>query len=443
MCLFPLPPRQSRIIVEAIVSYPEVLEEVIIAAAFLSAQNPFILPPGKEMDARKAHHGFRDPAGDFASFLKIFRLHKDAKNRARFCEVSFLDERVMAEIANIKDQLEMVVSDMGIPVLSGGSTDDYLCCIASGMIQFVCVHDGIHPGSCMYREEPQYIVAGEIVRTSRMYAMSVSPLSKALLARIDENLVAKLSGPGKGKGKRGGEDKRREASGASGRDGAGGRDGGRGVRNNKGIAASSTPASGIPATGRPPAGSGAVKPEGVTFGGEFFEIKKIKGKKQLDLPWVQLGKALASVDLTGSFTAQVAGLRGKILFGSHELLAGEKMDLIIRIATTFNLEQAGENDWPRKQNFVFADNPVELLHNLQWLFRVTVAKQKSKELGFICLFTDGKGQYWFKCSRGFHTALNESIASLESLIDEIPDNMEARDKERINSLYRKLNSFFS
>jgi len=172
MCLFPLPPRQSRIIVEAIVNYPEVLEEVIIAAAFLSAQNPFILPPGKEMDARKAHHGFRDPAGDFASFLKIFRLHKDAKNRARFCEVSFLDERVMAEISNIKDQLEMVVSDMGIPVLSGGSIDDYLCCIASGMIQFVCVHDGrdtfrslttewiqIHPGSCMYREEPQYIVA--------------------------------------------------------------------------------------------------------------------------------------------------------------------------------------------------------------------------------------------------------------------------------------------
>ncbi len=447
MCLFPLPPRQSRIIVESIVNYPEVLEKVIIAAAFLSAQKPFILPPGKEMDARKAHHGFRDPAGDFASFLKIFSLHKDAKNRARFCEVSFLDERIMAEISNIKDQLEMVVSDMGIPVLSGGSTDDYLCCIASGMIQFVCVHDGrdtfrslttewiqIHPGSCMYREEPQYIVAGEIVRTSRMYAMSVSPLSRTLLARIDENLVAKLSGSGKGKGKRGVEDKRRETTGASGRDGADGRDGsGRGVKGAKSAAVS----------GNFGAASAVAKIEGVTFGGEFFEIKKNKGKKQLDLPWVQLGKALSSADLSSSFTAQVAGLRGKILFGSHELLAGEKMDLIIRIATTFNLEQAGENDWPRRKNFVFADNPEELLRNLQWLFRVTVAKQKSKELGFICLFTDGKGQYWFKCSRGFHTALNESIASLEALIDEIPDNMEEKNKERINSLYRKLNSFFS
>ena len=71
MCQFPLPPRQSRIIVEAILNWPSVVEDVIVAAAFLSAQSPFILPPGKEMDARKAHHGFRDPAGDFASFLIV------------------------------------------------------------------------------------------------------------------------------------------------------------------------------------------------------------------------------------------------------------------------------------------------------------------------------------------------------------------------------------
>jgi hypothetical protein len=73
---------------------------------------------------------------------------------------------------------------------------------------------------------------------------------------------------------------------------------------------------------------------------------------------------------------------------------------------------------------------------------VTVAKDKSKELGFICLFTDGAGQYWFKCSRGFHTALNESIASLEALIDETADTLDASSKETVNTLYRKLNSFF-
>lgn len=439
MCLFPLPPRQSRMIVEAIRNYPSVIEEVLIAAAFLSAHSPFILPPGKEMDARKAHHGFRDPAGDFASFLMIFRMHKMAKNRLKFCEISYLDERVMAEISNIKEQLEMVVSDMGIPVLSGGSLDDYLCSVGSGMIQFVCVRDGresfrsltaeriqIHPGSCMYREEPQFIVAGEIVRTSRMYAMSVSPLSRSLLARIDERLVERLAGPGKGKPK--GKDERQ-------RDGVRPSEAGKNVRASQDSAGKN----GAPAKG----GKAAEKADTVTIGGESFEVAKIKGKKQLTLPWERLKKALSSVDLSSSYTAQLGGLRGKIMFGSHELMFGEKMELIMRVATTFDLEQVDEKKWPRNQNFVLADNPGALIDNLHWLFRVTVAKQKSKELGFICLFTDGNGQYWFKCSRGFHTALNESIASLEALIDDTSEGIDDRSKEQVSALYRKLNSFFN
>jgi len=56
MVAFPLMPRQSRILVEAILHYPDVLEEALIATAFLSSQSPFILPPGQEIDARQAHH---------------------------------------------------------------------------------------------------------------------------------------------------------------------------------------------------------------------------------------------------------------------------------------------------------------------------------------------------------------------------------------------------
>jgi len=73
MTEFPLAPRQSRIIVEAIMRRPDVVEETIIAAAFLSTQSPYVLPPGEETDARRAHHAFRDEHGDFVSYLKIFR----------------------------------------------------------------------------------------------------------------------------------------------------------------------------------------------------------------------------------------------------------------------------------------------------------------------------------------------------------------------------------
>ena len=202
MVQFPLEPRISRIIVESIIRYPNVLEEAIIASSFLSTNSPFLLPQGEEMEARKAHHAFRDMQGDFVSYLNIFSAYKNSTNKERFCKKNYLDERVMSEIDNINEQLKEIVSDMNIPILNGGKRGDYLCCIASGMIQFVCIRTGkensktlttdrisIHPGSVMFKQDPLYFVAGEIVRTSRMYAMSVSPLTKPLLNQISEDLL--------------------------------------------------------------------------------------------------------------------------------------------------------------------------------------------------------------------------------------------------------------
>ena len=213
MAAFPLEPRISRISVEAVMRFPGVLEEALIAASFLSANSPFVLPPGEEMDARKAHHAFRDMHGDFVSYLNIFTAFKSAKNKTKFCERNYLDERIMLEIENINLQLQEIVSAMKIPLTGGGSRTDYLCCIGAGMIQFVCVRAGrdnyrsvtadhicIHPGSVMFRQDPLYIVAGEIVRTSRMFAMSVSPLTKSVLEQISPSLPEQLEN---GKGSKG------------------------------------------------------------------------------------------------------------------------------------------------------------------------------------------------------------------------------------------------
>jgi len=416
MCQFPLQPRQSRIIVEAILKYPAVVEEVLIAAAFLSAKNPFVLPPGKEMDARKAHQGFREPTGDYVSFLRIFRMYNRAKNPVKFCEISFLDERVMAEISNIKEQLELIVSDMGVPISSGGAIEDYLACVATGMIQFVCVRDGrdsfrsltaeriqIHPGSCMFRESPQFIVAGEIVRTSRMYAMSVSPLTREILAKINPELADSLLP----RGKKGGKERTARK------------------------------------TDKPTTVRDAKRDDStLVIGGHSFPIVKIKGKKQVNLSLEPLNAALSSMERSGSYMHQLAGLRGKIIIGKYELLVGEKLDLIIRIASSFDLRPVQKDAWPRKRNYVFSEDFAELIASLSWVFRVTVAKEKSRELGFLCLFTDGDGRYWYKCSRGFHTALNESISSLETLIGESEDSIDRNAKDTIGRLYAKLNTFF-
>jgi HrpA-like RNA helicase len=447
MVYFPLLPRQSRMIVEAILSCPEVLEEVIIAAAFLSAQSPYLLPPGEETDARKAHHRFRDAMGDFASYITLFRQYRESKVKDSFCKKNYLDERVMAEIENIKEQLEQIVADMGVPVLSGGGTEEYLRCVARGMIQFVCVRDGkesyrsltadhiqIHPGSSMFRENPPFIVAGEIVRTSRMYAMSVSPLSRGLINAIDPLLEEKLL-PASGK----------KAKGKDGRDAKAARDT-KPARDGKVSREKGAPLVFHDIDGGQDGGSAWKRntTDVVKIGSLSFTVEKVKGKKCAILPWEKLRLVLKEpgFSLSDSWLAQTGKLRGKIILDGKELLAGERLDMILRVAENLDFEVVSEKSWPKKSGFNLHENADDLLKVLPLVLRVTVAKAKSGELGFITLHTDGNGMYWFKASRGFATALNESLSSVEVLIDDTANVLTDEQKERVNGVYRKLNAFY-
>ena len=436
MAEFPLAPRQSRIIVESILHAPDVLEEVLIAAAFLSAQSPFVLPPGEEMDARRAHHSFRDMQGDFVSYIKLFRTYTAIKNTEKFCKNNYLDERVMAEIKNIKEQLEQIVTDLGIPVTGGGSMDDYLCCIAAGMIQFVCVREGkeqyrsltaehiqIHPGSSMFRSEPLYIVAGEIVRTSRMFAMSVSPLTKKLLARIDEQLEERLEAQ---------RTRRRKTAGGAEFSAGAPEQRGKGKRGRK-----------AGESDRQKDTDAAKHENSISIGGVPFEVLRVKGKKQAQLPYEQLKRALAQ-ETDESRLAQVSGMRGALIIDGQTLLAGERIAFIIQVLRTCNLMPAAETGWKRKLSVHIedADAVQTLIGALDAVLRVARIKAGGKALGFICLYTDGHGSYWFKAVRSFSGALQESIASLESLIDDTIGLASDAQKERISTVYRRLTELF-
>jgi ATP-dependent helicase HrpA len=431
MVEFPLEPRISRIIVEAIMKYPDVLEEVLVAASFLSANSPFMLPPGEEMAARRAHHSFRDVQGDFVSYLHIFRSYEGAVNKEKFCKNSYLDERVMSEIENIDLQLTQIVNDMQIPVIGGGSMSNYLCCIAAGMIQFVCVREGrdnyrsltadhicIHPGSNMFRQDPLYIVAGEIVRTSRMFAMSVSPLTRSLLDNIAPQLQDNL-------------ESKRTRRGTSLTAGA------RNVTDTGKVKVK-------PGRENPKESKKAKNEDTLIFGETTFQIAKTKGKKTVLLPWDLFRNAVNKETDEGRIR-QASGLRGKIVYqNGFTLLDGEKMELIVKLSKALNLEPLSENKFDRRLNIKLTNEGAtqKLTDALSTVLRVAVAKQKSKEYGFVCLFTDGDGTYWFKISRGFMTALNESLSALEILSDDVNADFTPEQKEKVNLLYRSLHDLY-
>lgn len=430
MVKFPLMPRLSRIIVEAILHYPQVLEETIIASAFLSAQSPFILPPGEEMEARIAHHAFRDVQGDFLTYVKLFKKFINQEKPEEFCEKNFLDYRVLSEIKNIKEQLELIVSDMGIPILNGGKNDDYLTCIASGMIQFIAVREGkenyktltadniqIHPGSCMFKVSPLYIVAGEIVKTSRMFAMSVSPLTKENLRKISNDLESKLSGFRKNilaDGKKSIFDDGTKKDLYKSKD------------ENKSISENQ-----------------------IKLGSQIFNLRKIKGKKHIILPFEKLQTFIKEIDLqhwkNDSALKQASGLKTLTILNGCELLSGEKLSTILEIYETINFSILDESSWARHENYNLNENFNDFINSLDNILRIVIAKAKKKELGFICLFTDENNNYWYKVSRGIVTAVTETLNSLETLIEDIKKleiNTSSEIKEKINLIYRNVKDIY-
>ena len=437
MCRFPLLPRLSRMIVEAMMRYPSVIEEVIIASAFMSAQSPFLLPAGEELDARRAHLAFKDSGGDFASYLKIFRAFSQAKHKDRFCKKNFLDERVLLEIANIKAQIESIVSDAGAPISSGGPMREYLACIAAGMIQFVCVRDKkgfyrtltadrihIHPGSCLYRESPEYIVAGEIIKTSRVYAMTVSPVTPAILEAARPGLTA-LLGFAKKAQKKAATFELNEAS-------------------TKKDAPSKKKEKGEKKKAAVPSPADSAT-ESILIAGHRFRLEKIKGKNSVIFPLEKLEQLARQSDgARGIFPAGAKKLKGKVVTDTGVLLEGMKLDVIFKAAARFDLKPIATSSWSRKRNFSTEGNLSEFAAALPCIMRVTPSKEGGKQLGFITLYTDGAGAYWLKACRGIHTAINESLASLEAFIEETAEKELPNDfKEEMSLLYGKLASFFS
>lgn len=406
MVNFPLLPRLSRMIVEAIINYPDVVDETILAATFLSTSNPYLLPQGEELEARKAHHTFRSPDGDFISYINIFNSYMEAEDKSVFCKKNYLDIIIIAELANIKNQLDEIVSEMGVPISSGGRIKDYLVSVSKGLIQFVCVRSGrgvyrsltaekiqIHPGSVMFKEDPLFIVAGEIVRTSKMFAHSVSPLRKEWLNEISPGLSERFNNMTKTE-------------------------------------------------------STSVKKENIsdciTIANETFKIEKRKGKKRksIVIDFTKAKEIIASYAEKNKQLFLPKGVTATVLYKNLEILSSEKLSAVFRILPYID-ESSLENITlaPGGSINIAASSGIDrIISNIHLILQPAKRKNKSVETSFISFNTDGQNNYWFKAIRSFDEALTISLASLEDLMDVIPEKEDSGSEKikEVNTIFRKL-----
>ena len=419
MARYPLMPRHARMIVEAILRYPDVLKETIIASAFLSTHSPYLLPQGEEMEARNAHHAFRSEYyGDFASYLNLYWSYVDASNRAKFTEQHYLDKKIMDEILAITQQLEEITSSSGIPVSEGGSSADFIKACARGLLPFVCVRDGrfdyrsvgadriiIHPGSVLFRENPDFIVAGEIVQTSRTFARSVSPIKKAWLSDIHPklpNMLFNSTSSARHKAKK-----------------------------------SSKENSALPKKNTT---------DQIWIAGKAFPIGRHSGKgnkKRVIFDW----KALHEVLLNAHDTAipDFGSLRGTLIFKKEEILNDLKVNTIIKVARYINPQKNILEHLPGGNYYLHKEKHRQILiSTVPHILSITWNKKrtKKKSVGFISLCTDGKGHYWFKSIKSFNRAVAISLESIEDMADFFGKKLHKEEADVLNSAYRLLKACY-
>jgi ATP-dependent helicase HrpA len=286
--------------------------------------------------------------------------------------------------------------------------------VGRGLIQFVCAHSGrgvyrsltanriqIHPGSGMFREDPQYIVAGEIVRTSRMWAHSVSPLRRAWLQRISPLLAERLTGaaaPARGEKRRAGRERL------------------------------------VPAERR------RDTTNFVKIGPELFDLRVEKGKKKtVLLPWNKIRPVALDRDLV--ILPNFHKLRGKVLHEGHELFSGMRLTTILKVLPHVDLERGIVERIP-KDNLELPDGYSRLLDQLPDLLRPCRLRRKQRQIGFLSLHTDSQGHYWFRGTRNYITALNETLYSLETLADAPDEGAASLPPEAVTAAHREINRLY-
>jgi ATP-dependent RNA helicase HrpA len=213
MAPMPLDPRLSRMLIEA--ESEGCLREVAIIAAGLSIRDPRERPPDKAGLADQAQAGFGHPDSDFLTLLNVWdRFHSPAENltsksrQRKYCEEHFLSYSRMREWGFVHDQILSILKEQGI---SMGRTERvemtpalYAAAhrsILSGFLSNIAAHKEknmyqaakgrevmIFPGSTLFNKPRPWIVAAEVVRTSRLFARMAAKIDPAWLEGLGGEL---------------------------------------------------------------------------------------------------------------------------------------------------------------------------------------------------------------------------------------------------------------
>ncbi|PRC92326.1 ATP-dependent RNA helicase HrpA [Solimicrobium silvestre] len=207
----PLDPRIGRMILAAVEQHS--LDEVLIIAAALSVQDPRDRPMEAQAAADLAHKKFADEKSEFVSYLKMWSWFEDAilhkkSNRLlqQNCRENFLSQLRLREWREVHSQLLTIVKEQGWRLNETPATYEQLhTSLLTGLLgnlgfkgeeatQYLgarAIKFNIWPGSNLVKKAGRWIMAAELVDTSRLYARCIAQIQPEWLEKIGAHLLRK------------------------------------------------------------------------------------------------------------------------------------------------------------------------------------------------------------------------------------------------------------
>jgi ATP-dependent helicase HrpA len=204
----PIDPRLGRMLLAA--DENACLEEVLTIVSALSIQDPRERPSEKEQAADERHRRFSDPTSDLLSWLHLWdhisseRRKRTSSQFRKMCRDDFLSWRRVREWQDLRAQLHRATRDLGMKPNRGPSTPSLIHeSLLSGLLSHVGRKEpagweyrgargarfAIRPGSVLFKKGPQWVMAAELIQTTRTWATGVAAVDPSTVERVGSHLV--------------------------------------------------------------------------------------------------------------------------------------------------------------------------------------------------------------------------------------------------------------
>ena len=204
----PIDPRLGRMVIEAAKNGS--LHEVMMIVSALSIQDPRERPQEKQQASDEKHRRFADKDSDFLAFVNLWHYIQTqqkelSKNQFRKqCQKDYLNYLRVREWQDIYHQLRLSVREMGLPINTLEANYQQIhTALLAGLLSHIGLKDSekmhylgarnaqffIFPTSALFKKQPKWIIASELVETTKLWARTVAKIEPEWVEPLAQHLV--------------------------------------------------------------------------------------------------------------------------------------------------------------------------------------------------------------------------------------------------------------